>query len=592
MTKAKSSHANSYRQQTAKYTYLLGVIFLAVIILRLFYLQVIRHDYYDFLADGIRSRIIPSIAPRGIIYDRNGIVLAESKLIYSLDILPYQISDQQFVLNFLKRIKIDTSALEQRLNNKSYLPYELISVKRVLEPWQISYIEENKSALEGVVISTRIVRYYPQAKEAAHVLGYVGQIGSTELSRLKNYGYQMGDIIGLAGIERYYDSYLRGVDGGQSLEVDKYGNPVRNLHSLESVPGHNIYLTIDFALQQAASRVLGDRKGAIVIVNPQSGEVLAMVSKPDYDPNYFTDFLSEKEWQELRANEHPLYNRALGSYPPGSTFKIVTFMAALEDKIDTARQFFCNGHIVVTNRRFDCWYADHGGHGKQNLLQGFVNSCNIVFYNLGLLLTPQKIADTAAAFGLGVATNIDLPFENNGFVPTERWKKRRYNQEWFPGDSLNMAIGQGYLLTTPLQMTLLTAAVADEQNRLHKPYILNKVLSVEGKAIVQNKPESVNTLPFTKANIELVRGLMRDVVDGGTGSNARVQGLVIRGKTGTAENQRKDHAWFVSYGPYEKPDLAMAVFVEEGGFGGTVAARIARDIYTWYDARAKQKGAG
>ncbi|GBR77528.1 penicillin-binding protein 2 [Candidatus Termititenax dinenymphae] len=577
---------NTYKKIVAKYTLWLGVFFLLLILGRLFYLQVIRHSYYDFMADSIRSRIIPTIAPRGMIYDRYGIVLAESKLIYSLDVLPYQIKNQQYVVNFLRRIKIDTSTLERRLNSKSYLPYELLSVKRVLEPWQIAYIEENKQDLEGVVISTRIVRHYPHNNEAAHVLGYVGQIGSSELSKLRNYGYQMGDIIGLAGVERYYDSYLRGVDGGQPLEVDTHGNPVRNLRTLEPVPGHDVYLTIDFALQQAASRALGDRKGAIVIINPDTGEVLTMVSRPDYNPNYFTDFLSESEWQELRAKDHPLYNRALGAYPPGSIFKIVTMLATLEDKIDTAKTFICNGYVTVNGRRFDCWLG--GGHGVQNLLKGFVNSCNVVFYNLGLLLTPQKIADAAAAFGLGVATNIDLPFENNGFIPTDRWKKRRYGQEWFPGDSLNMAIGQGYLLVTPLQMSLLSASLANNQNRLFKPYLLNKIVSLEGKTVIQNKPEVVNELPFEQKNIDLVRKLMREVVDGGTGGNSRIPGLVIRGKTGTAENLRKDHAWFVSYGPYEKPELAMAIFVEEGGFGGTVAAGISREIYAWYDKRAKE----
>ncbi|GBR76069.1 penicillin-binding protein 2 superfamily [Candidatus Termititenax persephonae] len=577
--------SQKYRHWAARYTLWCGVFFLVLLVGRLFYLQIIRHSHYDFLADGIRSRIITAIAPRGMIYDRYGVVLAESKLVYSLDLLPYQIENQRYVLNFLRRIRIDVSAVERRLNNKDYLPHELLNVKRVLEPWQIAYIEENKQALDGVIISTRIVRHYPHNNEAAHVLGYVGQIGSAELSQLRNYGYQMGDIIGLAGVERYYDSYLRGVDGGQPLEVDTYGNPVRNLQTLEPVPGHDLYLTIDFALQQAAGRALGNRKGAVVIVRPDTGEVLALVSRPDYNPNYFTDFLSEKEWQELRANEHPLYNRALGAYPPGSTFKIVTLLAALEDKIDTAKTFFCEAQMFVNGRRFACWLA--GGHGAQDLLQGFVNSCNIVFYNLGLLLTPQKIADAAAAFGLGTATNIDLPFENNGFVPTERWKKRRYGQEWFPGDSLNLAIGQGYLLTTPLQMALLTAALANDQNKLQKPYVLNKVVSAEGKTVVQNKPETVNLLPFTQPNIDLTRRLLREVVDDGTGSNAKIPGLVIRGKTGTAENIGKDHAWFVSYGPYAKPDLALAVFVEEGGFGGTVAARIAREIYAWYDAREK-----
>ena len=575
------------QKQAAHYTFVLGWIVLTVILLRLFYLQVIQYGYYDFVADSIRSRIIPNIAPRGVIYDRYGTVLAESKLVYALDILPYQIKDQQFVLKFLTNIGIDTARLKRRLEQKDYLPHELIPVIPALSLPQISYIEENKPLLEGVIISTKIVRYYPYANEAAHILGYVGQIGSSELARLKNYGYQIGDIIGLAGIERYYDQYLRGVDGGQSLEVDALGNPVRNLRSLEPIPGHNLYLTLDFALQRQAARALGERKGAIVIIQPSTGEVLAMVSKPDYNPNNFTRYMSAAEWQELVTKDHPMYNRALSSYPPGSTFKIVTMLAALENKISTSTSYLCEGFMFVSRRRFACWQA--GGHGRQDLLNGFRNSCNIVFYNLGLLLSSQKIADVAAAFGLGMLTDIDLPFENSGFVPTERWKKRRYAQDWYPGDSLNMAIGQGYLLTTPLQMTVLTAALANEQNKVHRPYLLNRIVSLEGKTVLQNKPESVGTLPFEQKNIDLVRKLMRDVVEYGSGINAKTAGLAIRGKTGTAENSnKKDHAWFVSYGPYEKPELAMAVLVDEGGFGGVVAANISREIYAWYDRRAKE----
>jgi len=569
------------KKNPAGYTYWLGLVMLLIIISRLFYLQIIRNDFYNFQADRIRSRTIPRAAPRGIIYDRYGVILAESKLTYELAVLPHALKDQQFVLKFLRDIKINVNRLEQRLNNKDYLPFELISVKLNLEPWQIGYLEENKQALEGVIINTRIVRHYPHNNETAHVLGYVGQIGSAELARLRNEGYRIGDIIGQSGIERQYDRYLRGVDGGQSMEVNPHGKPVSGLRFFEPVPGHNVYLTIDFALQQQVAKSLGNHKGAIVVVKPSTGEVLAMVSKPDYNPNYFTRFLSAREWQELRASDHPLYNRALGAYPPGSIFKIVTLMAALESKIDTASAFNCPGHMMLGRRRFGCWRAS--GHGRQNLLSGFVNSCNVVFYNLGLLLTPQKIADAAAAWGLGMTTDIDLPSETAGLMPTERWKRRQHAQEWFPGDSLNLSIGQGYLLTTPLQMAMLTASVANEQSRLYKPYVVNKVVSAEGKNISQTRPEIVHALPFSRENMDLMRRLMREAVEDGTGTNAEVRGLVIRGKTGTAENNRKDHAWFVAYGPQQRADLAMAVFVEEGGFGGVEAARMAREIFVWWD---------
>ncbi|MDR2432022.1 MAG: penicillin-binding protein 2 [Candidatus Margulisbacteria bacterium] len=568
-----------------RFTAAAGWLVLSLLLGRLFFLQIVRHSYYDFLADGIRSRIVPSIAPRGVIYDRNGVALAESRLVYELDVLPYQLKDAQLVLRFLRGIGLDVSKLSRRLADKDYLPYELLTVSPELTPRQISYIEENKALLDGVIISARIVRYYPYANAAAHVLGYVGQIGQTELNKLKNYGYQMGDIVGLAGVERYYDQYLRGVNGGRALDVDALGNPVRGLRSLEPMPGADVHLTLDFGLQRQAARALGDRKGAIVILSPDNGEVLALVSKPDYNPNYFTSYMSAAEWRELVTKDHPMHNRALSGYPPGSIFKVVTLLAALESKIDPLKTFICQGFMTVNRRRFDCWRP--AGHGRQDILNGFVNSCNIVFYNLGLLVSPQKLADTAAALGLGLATDIDLPFESSGFVPSERWKQRNYAEKWYPGDSLNMAIGQGYLLTTPLQMAVLTAALANEQHKIYRPYLLRKIVSVEGKNILQNRPEQVSVLPFERRNIALTRRLMREVVDRGTGLNARAPGLVIHGKTGTAENQQKDHAWFISFGPYEHPDLAIAVFVEEGGWGSAVAAGLAKELYVWYDARAK-----
>jgi penicillin-binding protein 2 len=437
------------------------------------------------------------------------------------------------------------------------------------------------------MIRSKIIRYYPHNNICAHVLGYVGEINKRELKNLKRLGYQLGDIIGLAGIERYYDTYLKGIDGRHPLEVDPFGNPVRKLASQDPIPGATVQLTIDLALQKKAEEIFGQRKGAVVIIDPNSGAILTMFSKPNYNPNFFTDFLSDEEWKTIHTNEFPLHNRALSGYPPGSTFKIFTLLTALErPRFNERQSFHCPGYFSLLGRRFDCWKSH--GHGKVDIYHGFIDSCNIVFYNLGLQLGADAIARTAASFGLGLATGIDLPYEATGFVPTERWKQRVHKQPWYPGNSLNMAIGQGWLLVTPLQLAIATAAVANN-GTLYKPYLMSHIESLEGKRLIEQKPEKINELPFEKANLRLLRRLMSDVVQKGTGMNSKISGLSVAGKTGSAEvfQAKKTHAWFTSFAPVEKPELAMVVFVETGGHGGDIAASISRDIYLWWDQRRK-----
>jgi penicillin-binding protein 2 len=572
-------------ENAVKFSLIGGSVVFGILALRLLLLQLILGGYYGYLADTIRARVIPEIAPRGVILDRNGSILAESKIIYNLEILPYQIKNTDYVFRFLRGLGIETANLEVKLRKKAYLPYEPIPVKNNLSPREISYLEENRELLPGVMIRSRIIRYYPNNNVCAHVLGYVGEINKTELNNLKKFGYQLGDIIGLAGVERYYDTYLKGIDGRHPLEVDPFGNPVRKLASQDPIPGSTVHLTIDLELQKKAEELFGERKGAVVILNPNTGEILTMFSKPDYNPNFFTDFLTDAEWKTIRTNESPLHNRALSGYPPGSTFKIFTLLSALEKPGFNERQtFFCQGYMYVSGRRFDCW--DLNGHGRIDIYHGFIKSCDVVFYNLGLLLGADTIARTAASCGLGLATGIDLPYEATGFIPTERWKQRTYKQPWYPGDSLNMAIGQGYDLVTPLQLATAVAALANNGSTLYKPYLLTHVESIEGKEVIQQKPEKVSELPFDKSNLRLLRRLMAEVVDKGTGMNAKLPNLTIAGKTGTAEVlHAKPHAWFVSFAPAEKPELAMVVLVETGGHGGEAAAGISRDIYNWWNER-------
>jgi penicillin-binding protein 2 len=453
-------------------------------------------------------------------------------------------------------IGFDTRTAGDVYWNKKYLPYQSVLVQKNISLRDISLIEENREILTGVMIGSRVIRHYPYDRLLSHVIGYVGQINAEELGNLKNYGYKIGDIIGMSGIERYYDQYLKGINGGQPLEVDPLGNPVRQLSDMEPIPGADIQLTIDLDFQRYAEKVFGNNKGAAVALDPRTGEVLMMFSKPDYNPNYFTDVLTEKQWQEIISQEHPLHDRALTGYPPGSVFKIVTSLAALEaPDFNRNQNYFCPGYLRLGGRRFNCWVGS--GHGKLNFYEGFMQSCNVVFYNLGLFLGPDRIAQAAAAFGLGMATNIDQPFESAGLIPTQKWKKRIYNEDWYPGDSANMAIGQGFILTTPLQMATVVASVANFEHEILRPFLAKKITSSADRILMEKEKEVVSRLPFDPKNIELVRNLMHQVVSKGTGKNAKVNGFEICGKTGTAEifKPRKTHAWFVSFAPYENPEI-------------------------------------
>jgi penicillin-binding protein 2 len=532
-----------------------GLIF-ALLILRITYLQLWKGAEYKSLSENVRARVIPRIAPRGRIYDRFGKIVAESRIVYDVYVLPYQLKDPQVVFNFLRMIGFDTRTAGDVYWNKKYLPYQSVLVQKNISLRDISLIEENREILTGVMIGSRVIRHYPYDRLLSHVIGYVGQINAEELGNLKNYGYKIGDIIGMSGIERYYDQYLKGINGGQPLEVDPLGNPVRQLSDMEPIPGADIQLTIDLDFQRYAEKVFGNNKGAAVALDPRTGEVLMMFSKPDYNPNYFTDVLTEKQWQEIISQEHPLHDRALTGYPPGSVFKIVTSLAALEaPDFNRNQNYFCPGYLRLGGRRFNCWVGS--GHGKLNFYEGFMQSCNVVFYNLGLFLGPDRIAQAAAAFGLGMATNIDQPFESAGLIPTQKWKKRIYNEDWYPGDSANMAIGQGFILTTPLQMATVVASVANFEHEILRPFLAKKITSSADRILMEKEKEVVSRLPFDPKNIELVRNLMHQVVSKGTGKNAKVNGFEICGKTGTAEifKPRKTHAWFVSFAPYENPEI-------------------------------------
>jgi len=564
-------------KKTFELSYL--VLLIGTLILgRLVYLQLIRYSYFQDISVQIRSRIIPNVAPRGIIYDRFGNVLARNKPAYFLYATAQKIQDLPSLSRFLENtLQISEKELQEKLNQKR-AAFEPILIKKYLNDQEITVIEENRASFPSLVIGSRITRDYPYKNIASHLIGYTGEISADELKVRK--GYRLNDIVGLSGIEREYDRYLKGINGGKQIEVDPLGNPIRNIRDIELIPGDDLHLTIDIELSSIVDQLLAEHKGAVVILDANSGEVLCLLSKPDYDPNYFSDYLTNQEWKEIQQKDHPLHNRAISGYPPASVFKIFTSLAALENKLfNSDSKFYCPGGMRVGGRLFGCWKK----HGNIDFYHGIVDSCDVVFYSVGMKLGSENISKYAALFGLGAPTGIDLPFEGKGLIADSKWKKKNYGQEWYPGDTLNMAIGQGYLLASPIQLAAALLPIANSEHRLFKPFVAKRIVSQSGDLIMQNEPVQNDQVILSEGSYQFIKKALEDVVVKGTGKNAGLRNFPIAGKTGTAETGKKDdHAWFVSYGPANDPEIVTAVFIEYGGSGSGSPAYITREIYRWW----------
>jgi penicillin-binding protein 2 len=467
-------------------------------------------------------------------------------------------------------------------------------------------VEARQLHLPGVNLRVRPRRSYPQNGTAAHLLGYVGEINRQQLKTLNAKGYAMGDEIGQFGLERRWEEYLRGRSGGQQVEVDALGRRVRVLHEVEDVPGHSVILTLDRDLQETAAAALQDKQGTIVVLDVNSGAVLAMASTPAFDPNVFARGIAAEEWRALVADrKHPLNNKAIhGQYPPGSTFKIVVSIAALEEGlVNPESGIFDPGFLTVGNRRFRDW-KEHG-HGWVDLHKGLVESCDVYFYQLGQRVGVDRIAQYSRLLGLGQKTGVALDDEKSGLVPDSEWKRKRFGQPWYPGETPSLAIGQGYLNVTPLQMANMMAVLANG-GTLYRPWFVRRVESLDGRIIQQYEPEKVRSVPLKQETLARVRNALRDVVSGesGTGGRARTPLAQIAGKTGTAQVVEfkgqviksehlayfsRDHAWFVAFAPFEKPEIAIAVLVEHGGHGGSAAAPLAKQVVEKYMALKEEQ---
>lgn len=551
--------------------------------------QILHGEAYLELAENNRLRSQPIEAPRGLIFDRNGRVLAENVPSYSLLLDGSRSSDVEasvvHAASLLGRPAEQLRAGLARLKGATaYLPVALADNLSLSEVARFGVAGLEHPEFE---VDVRPLRFYRTGRQTAHVLGYLGEVSEEDLSRGGG-AYAPGDLVGRKGIEATYDPLLRGRDGQRVVVVDSRGKPLEEYGRRPAEPGGNLTLTLDLELQQEADRLLADRVGAVVALDPRNGEVLALVSSPSYNPNLFSRRLTAEEWRDLLAlPNQPLHNRALQSeYSPGSVFKVVMATAGLsEGMVRPSDRVFCGGSTVLYNHQFRCW--KRGGHGWVNLHQALKHSCDVYFYHLGQRLGIERIASYARRFHLGQPTGVDLKGEKDGLVPDGAWSERVRRGPWYAGETISVAIGQGPLLVTPLQAAALMAAVANGGN-LVTPHVR------KGEA------PPPRPLGVDRAVLELIRRGLWAVVNepGGTAGGARVPGLEVAGKTGTVQvvaqrtwvksedlrPEHRDHAWFVSFAPYDDPRLVIAVFSEHGGKGSAEAAPIAKALYELFFA--------
>jgi penicillin-binding protein 2 len=556
------------------------------------------------MAENNSIRLLPSRAPRGIIYDRKGNILVKSRPSFSITIYPWNLK-QEDVAKTVKEISPIIGVKEEKIYQaieESQRPFLSIPLKEDVDLKTATKILERKLSLTGVDLQVQPQRYYPDGKLLAPLLGYLGEIDKDKLRALRSKGYRLGDRIGKDGVERVYDEYLKGEDGGWQIRVNNRGQRLGVIGYEEPLPGNDLILAIDRQLQQVAWDSLEGRAGAIVVLNPQNGEILSLVSSPAYNPNLFAGSLSQEKWLSLKNDPlHPLTNRAIqGEYPPGSAFKVITAIAALERGIASPdKEFSCSGLFPFKDRVFRCWKEE--GHGTLNLKEAIIHSCDIYFYQLGLETGVDNIVDFSQEFGLGRTSGIDLSEEEKGFLPSRRWREKSLSREWFEGDTINLSIGQGYLLVTPLQMVSLISAVANG-GRLYRPYLVKRILSPEGEVIKEVRSRLIKEIRLKKENLDFLKESLFGVVNKqGTGWRARVKEIEVAGKTGTAENPLgEDHAWFIGFAPYfpakqenkvlernerppyKEPEIALAVLIEHGGMGGEAAAPVAKKIFEAY----------
>jgi len=586
------------RRRARLFSIFVLLVFL-VLVYRLWALQVSQGKQYTVLSEHNRMRLerIPGI--RGMIFDRKGRLLVNSRPSFDIVFVPEGTRPHESTLRKLASMLDRDEADFFRIVRGRKKNAKIVTLERDVDWESVVLVEAHQMDLPGVSLRVRPQRSYLTQGVMAHMLGYIGEISPKQLRRWRKRGYGRGDAVGKFGLEKKWERHLAGRSGGEQVEVDALGRKVRVLNRLKSSPGHNVILTVDMDLQESAHRALEGKEGSIVVMEVKTGAILAMVSAPAFDPNAFARGLTPKEWRKLMFDkERPLHNRAIqGQFPPGSIFKIIVALAGLSEEVIRPQQrFFCPGSHVVGNRVFRDWKKQ--GHGHVNLHKALVESCDVYFYQLGQKLGVDKIAKHSRLFGLGSETGIDLDDEKPGLIPDKKWKKRRYKQPWYPGETPSVSIGQGFVSVTPLQVVNFMSAVANG-GTLHRPWFVRRVEAANGEIIEQYGPETKAKIALDKKHLEAVRSALRDVVhsDRGTGKRARSTYAEVAGKTGTAQVMQirgkmiksedlpyevRDHAWFVAYAPAEDPEIAIVTLVEHGGHGGSTSAPIAKEIIDTY----------
>jgi penicillin-binding protein 2 len=597
----KTADTDWYKQRLIRVMLCVSGAFF-ILLIRLFYLQVVQGQELRRLSENNCIRLQSTDASRGMIFDRNGILLVDNRPAFDLSIILKDAKPvDRTIKKLAKLIEVPVSELMKKIvHNKGISSYKPILLKQDIGRDALAAVEVRKFDLPGIVVNVKPRRHYIKRQSAAHLIGYLSEINSDELKSGNYPECKGGDFIGKFGVEKGFERFLKGKRGGRQVEVNVMGQVVKVLKTVDALPGQNIYLTIDYILQKKAEALLEGAAGAVVAMDPETGNILVMASSPSFDQNAFVNGMSHKQWDSLISNPlRPMENKAVqGEYPPASTFKIVTAIAGLEEGVvDENTTMHCPGHYKYGNRIYRCWRR--GGHGSVNIIKALSESCDVFFYQVGQKLGIDRLAFYAKACGLGTATGINLDGEAEGLIPTSAWKKRRTGISWQGGETLSVAIGQGYDLSTPLQMLVLTSALANGGTR-YKPLILKSVKTADGDIVIQNKRQVMGRLPAGKKTLAIVKKGLREVVNSpkGTARIANIEGIDVSGKTGTAQvvgrhnepnlsekdmpEQFKAHAWFVSYAPSVDPKIAVAVFVEHGGHGSTAAAPIAREIIRTY----------
>lgn len=579
-----------------------------ILVSRFFFLQMARYEHYQTLAENNRISLVPLVPNRGLILDRNGVLLAHNFFVYTLEITPAKINDVEETINEIGKL-VEVSSLDRKrfkkLRGQSH-NFESVPLRTHLNEAEAARFAVNRYRFPGVDIKSRLFRHYPQGKLGSHLVGYIGRINDNDLDSLEKSGdlsnYKGSDHIGKGGLEQYYERNLHGTTGFQQVETDADGHAVRVLSSTAPVPGDNLILSVDSNLQSIAEEAFGERRGAMVAINPSNGEVLAYVSQPTFDPNLFVDGIDSENWKALNESlDKPLINRPVrGIYPPGSTFKPFVAMAGLESGKRTPPFSISDpGFFILpgSTHRYRDWKP--GGHGQVDMQRAITISCDTFFYGLALDLGVDKLTSFISHFGFGKKSGLDIKGEKEGLLPTPEWKMRRFNQKWYPGETVIIGIGQGYTLVTPLQLAQATAILANNGVAM-RPHL---VASIQEASSSISRPVPIVTtdkISLKPENIALVKQGMIDVtMPGGTAAIIGADSsYTIAAKTGTAQvigvkqnekyneskvNERhRDHALFIAYAPAEDPKIALAVIVENGGHGGSVAGPIARKVMDYY----------